>query len=56
MAQVWKRKLGNDWKKRIWLFDTLVWTVACYGVEIWGVEREREGMERLHERFLRNGY
>jgi len=42
MAQVWKRKLGNDWKKRIWLFDTLVWTVACYGVEIWGVERERE--------------
>jgi len=29
-----------------------VWTVASYGVEIWGW-REREEIERLQERYLR---
>jgi len=54
MGQVWsigKRKFRKDWKKRIWLFDALVWTVTSYRVEIW--RREREGLERIHERFLR---
>ncbi|XP_039312991.1 uncharacterized protein LOC120359478 [Solenopsis invicta] len=54
-GQVWgigKRRFGRDWKRRVWLFDTLVWTVMGYGVEIWGW-KEREGVERLHERYLR---
>ncbi|XP_076661049.1 uncharacterized protein LOC143364789, partial [Halictus rubicundus] len=39
MGQVWgmgKRRFGNDWGRRIWLFDRLVWSVISYGVEIWG--------------------
>lgn len=55
MGQIWgieKRRYGKDWGRRLWLFDRLVWTVVGYGVEIWGW-REREEVERLHERFLR---
>jgi len=55
MGQVWgigKRRYGKDWGRRLWLFDRLVWTVMEYGVEIWGW-KEREGMERLEERYLR---
>jgi hypothetical protein len=55
MKQVWgigKRRYGNDWGRRIWLFDRLVWTVLGYGVEIWGW-KEREEVERLGERYLR---
>jgi len=55
MGEVWglgKRRFGKDWNRRIWLFDRLVWTVMSYGVEIWGW-KEREGMERLEERYLR---
>jgi len=43
MGQVWgigKRRFGKDWKRRMWMFDRLVWTVVGYGVEIWG-KRER---------------
>ena len=29
-----KRKFRNDWSRRMWLFDTLVWTVMGYRVEI----------------------
>jgi len=36
----------------MWLYDKLIWTVMGYGVEVWGW-KEREGIERLHERFLR---
>jgi len=31
LGQVWgigKRKFGRDWRRKIWLFDTLIWT-AC---------------------------
>lgn len=55
MGQVWgigKRRFGKDWGRRLWLYDRLVWTVMAYGVEIWGWE-EREGMERLEEKYLR---
>ncbi|KMQ91217.1 hypothetical protein RF55_8945 [Lasius niger] len=55
MGQVWgigKRRFGGDWGRRLWLFDKLVWTVLGYGVEIWGWE-EREGMERLEEKYLK---
>lgn len=55
MGQVWgigKRKFGSEWGKRLWLFDRLVWTVASYGVEIWGW-KERERVEKLEERYLR---
>ncbi|XP_071577651.1 uncharacterized protein [Temnothorax nylanderi] len=37
MGQIWgigKRRFGKNWKRRIGLFDKLVWTVASYGVEI----------------------
>jgi len=54
MGQVWgigKRRFGKDWKRRIWLFDKLVWTVMGYGVEIWEWEQS-EGMEWLEERYL----
>ena len=39
MKGVWgigKRKFGNDCSRRMWLFNTLVWTVTRYGVERWG--------------------
>jgi len=55
MGGVWgigKRRFGKDWKRRIWLFDKLVWTVVGYGVEIWGW-KEREIVERTQEKFLR---
>jgi len=54
MGQIWgigKKKFGSNWKRRIWLYDTLVWTVG-YGVEVWGW-KERESIERMHERFLK---
>lgn len=38
MRQMWeieKRRFGRDWRKRMWLFDALVWSVIGYGVEIW---------------------
>lgn len=55
MGQVWsigKRNFGKDVRKRIWLFDALIWTVLSYGVEIWGW-KERNKMERVEERFLK---
>jgi len=55
MGLIWgigKRRFGKDWKRRVCLFDRLVWTVVGYGVEIWGW-REREKIERMQERFLR---
>jgi len=39
MREVWgigKRLWGKDWERRLWLYDTLVWTVMSYGAEIWG--------------------
>lgn len=53
LGQIWgigKRRFARDWRRRIWLFDKLIWTVISYGVEIWGW-KEREGIERLHEIF-----
>jgi len=55
MREVWgigKRLWGKDWKRRIWLYDTLVWTVLGYGAEIWGW-KERKEVEGMHERYLR---
>lgn len=55
MGGVWgigKRKFGDDWGRRLWLFDRLVWPVMSYGVEVWGWVG-REAVERLHERYLR---
>ncbi|CAD6216275.1 GSCOCG00011331001-RA-CDS, partial [Cotesia congregata] len=55
LGQIWgigKRKFGNDWARRVWLFDRLVWSVMSYGVEIWGW-RGREEMKRVQERYLR---
>jgi len=55
MGEVWgigRRKFGKDWSGRLWLFDRLIWTVLSYGVEIWGW-KEREGIERLEERYMR---
>jgi len=55
LGQVWgigKRRYESDWGRRLWLFDRLVWTVLEYGVEVWGW-KEREGMEKIEERYLR---
>lgn len=55
MEQVWgigMRRYRGDWGRRLWLFDKLVWTVLGYGTEIWGW-KEREGIERLRERYLK---
>nr|XP_034194024.1 uncharacterized protein LOC117610565 [Osmia lignaria] len=55
MRQVWgigKRRFGKNWKRRIWLWDKLVWTIIAYGAEVWGW-RERREIEGVHERFLR---
>lgn len=55
MGQVWaigKRRFGKDVRKRLWLFDKLVWSVMGYGVEIWEW-KEREEFERIHERYIR---
>lgn len=55
MREVWgigKRIWGKDWQRRIWLFDTLVWTVMGYGTEIWGW-KERKVIKRVHERYLK---
>ncbi|KYN14427.1 hypothetical protein ALC57_13379, partial [Trachymyrmex cornetzi] len=42
-----KRK--KDWKRRVWLFDKLIWAMVSYGVEIWGW-KEREAVGSLQER------
>lgn len=54
MKQMWgmgKRRFGGDWGKRLWLFDKLdddgLWSRDL------GIEREREEIERLQERYLR---
>lgn len=39
MREVWgirKRVWSKDWERRMWPYDTLVWTVLGYGAEIWG--------------------
>src|SRR5580765_890313 len=55
MREVWgigKRLWGKDWKRRMWLFDTLVWTVMGYGAEVWGWKERRE-IEGVHERYMK---
>ena len=57
MKGVWgigKRKRGKDWSRKMWLFDTLVWTVMGYGVEIWGWQ-ERKEAEGMQERYIIGG-
>lgn len=44
--------MGRNWSRRPWIFDRLVWTVLGYEVEIWGW-KEREGIERMKERYLK---
>ncbi|KYN11478.1 hypothetical protein ALC57_16367 [Trachymyrmex cornetzi] len=46
------KELCEDWKRRVWLFDKLIWAMVSYGVEIWGW-KERETVESLQERYLR---
>lgn len=36
MWGIGKRRFGIEWGRRLWLYNRLVWTVASYGVEIWG--------------------
>jgi len=47
-----KRRFGKDWRRKIWLFDKLMWTVVGYGMEIWRW-KEREAVEKIQEKFLR---
>lgn len=55
MREVWgigKRMWGNDWERRLWLYDTLVWTVMDYGAEVWEWKKRKE-VEEVHDGFLR---
>ncbi|EZA51890.1 hypothetical protein X777_09583 [Ooceraea biroi] len=55
MRNVWgigKRYFGNDYKRKEWLFDTLVWTVMGYGVEVWRWG-ERRKVEAMQERYIK---
>lgn len=52
MWGIGKRRYRENWGRRIWLFDKLVWSVVGYGVEIW-VWKEREVMERVQDRYLK---
>ncbi|KYN11576.1 hypothetical protein ALC57_16268, partial [Trachymyrmex cornetzi] len=45
----WKRRFGKDWKRRVWLFDKLIWAMVSYGVEIWGW-KEREKQWRVYRK------
>ncbi|XP_051165700.1 uncharacterized protein LOC127284347 [Leptopilina boulardi] len=47
-----KRRFKDDWRRRMWLFDVLVWSVICYGVEIWEW-KERKKVESMSERYMR---
>lgn len=45
MRIVWgigKKWFEGDARRRMWLFDAMVWTVLCYGVEIWIGESRTE--------------
>lgn len=49
MRQAWgigRRKFEKSWKRKMWLFDMLVWTVLGYGSEIW---RWRESAGKIHQ-------
>lgn len=36
VSGIGKSRFENDWARRLWLFNKLVWAVMEYGVEIWG--------------------
>ena len=46
MGQVWeieKRIFSRNWRRRVWMFDTLVWT-ECWGMEWrYGVRKKEKG-------------
>ena len=50
-----KRKFGKNWSRRMWLFDTLVWTVMEYGVEIWGWQKRKEAEGMRDQIDIRGG-
>lgn len=55
MKEIWeirKRWFGGDIKRRLWLFDMMVWTVMSYEVEVWGW-RERKRLEKMQEKYGR---
>lgn len=47
-----ERHFIADIRWRLKLFDSIVRSIALYGVEIWGWE-EKEEIEKLQERYLR---
>lgn len=53
LGQVWmigKRRFSEEWGRKIWMFDRLIWTVMGFGADIWG---ERERIDRIEKRYLR---
>ncbi|XP_066590796.1 golgin subfamily A member 6-like protein 25 [Prorops nasuta] len=55
MREVWgigKRMFRDNFERRIWLYDRMVWPVLEYGAEVWGWE-ERGRIEAMGERYLR---
>ncbi|XP_066590571.1 trichohyalin-like [Prorops nasuta] len=47
-----KRVFRNDFRRRVWLYDRLVWPVVGYGAEVWGWE-EKGRVEAGNERYLK---
>ncbi|KYN26650.1 hypothetical protein ALC57_03980 [Trachymyrmex cornetzi] len=48
---VWE--IVNRERKKVWLFDALIWAMVSCGVEIWGWKERGGRMERLKDRYLR---
>lgn len=45
-----KRRFRRDWRRKVWLFDKLVWTILGYGVEILRWEEREEMLEEMYLR------
>ena len=56
MVQIWsigERKFGEDFRRRMIMFNTMVKSICMYAVELWGIE-ERKEIESIQERYLKN--
>ncbi|XP_066597109.1 uncharacterized protein [Prorops nasuta] len=55
MREIWgvgRRIFRNDFARRMWLYDRMVWPVMGYGAEVWGWE-ERGRVEAMAERYVK---
>lgn len=52
MWNIGKRKFGDDWTKRMGLFNVMVRGIIMYGVEIWGWKGQRE-IEKIKKKYMK---